>query len=471
MKKKEDKTAHKMKSHSPAGHGTVKRPPVPATKFIWEEILNKISSEKTDILTAVNARLKESGETAIKQPELEELLNNINIAEAETGSKSKKRRGKTDIKEWCFIKYFILKEILKKGSIETGDLLAAVNARLEESGETTIKQTKLIELIEELKESLPLSMADSFIDSSNLAYDLLKNSQKDASEDLEIIAKNTPDPSLQILKLLWRFNDNPNNIIFKKLVNLEKRGPQKQKLVNKIIAILDYYDIHNVLIGAGVTMLELTRQLMKTDTKASIKSIMSSNTLILLQFLISKMDVSVLPLKVRPDLQMFRHESASLTSIEELFPDVDTKNAILKDIKASVSSYTSLSYENGFRVGLGHNTDIYEKLICLTGSHQHQMRLSIISTDWTRILSDVDGIDVVDINGEKSHKLLNPSNIKEYIIVTDCPENIKSSEDQARIEDLKKWAALPYVTVIDSDKNLEIYLKDPANYNYLNLIQ
>jgi len=76
----------------------------------------------------------------------------------------KKRSKKTTSKiphrkktEWLPVKYFILEEILKKGSVKTDDLRKSVNLQLAslKTQEPEVKKQKFTELLKEVQEQVP----------------------------------------------------------------------------------------------------------------------------------------------------------------------------------------------------------------------------------------------------------------------------------------------------------------------------
>jgi len=358
-------------------------------------------------------------------------------------------------------KYFILEEILKKGSMEIKDLQKSVNIRLAGLGEGRINKQRFVELLEEVKAQvtdLQLT-SENFIDSSKIAFSLLKNSSKeqDASGYLETIASDTNDASLQILKLLWRFNAGQFGDIYKKLKSLEENPHGKQNLINKVCQLLQKKEIHHVMLSTGVTMFELARQIIKQNNKFGIQSIISSNMLIHLEFLLRKTPLAQLPLGMPPGKMLFQQETASFGQERELTPN-ELNGDILQDIQASVLSFTSLSFDKGFKIALGHQADINEKLIHLRPPSG--CSLVIITIDWEKILSEAPGAVVEDKQGHRSYQLFDFSNNpnRQYIIITNRPKDISLEIDKKRAEDLRKWTEKG-VIVIDTDEKLREYIK------------
>lgn len=362
--------------------------------------------------------------------------------------------------EWFPVRYFILEEILKKGSVKADDLHKSVNVQLSALKERKVNKQKFIELLKEVHEQVPDFQLKNgkFIDSSKIALTFLKNLPKDqdTSDYLEEIVRSTNDASLQILKLLWRFEATKQGDIYKKLKNLEENPHEKLNLVSKVCQLLQKKEIHHVMLSTGVTMFELARQIIKKDDKFGIKSIISSNMLIHVEFLLQKTPLAQLPLEMPPGKMLFQQETASFGQERELSPD-ELKGDILKDAQASVLSFTSLSFYEGFKIGLGHQADINEKLIHLRPPAG--CGLVIITIDWVKILSDAPGATVKDAQGRKSYQLFNFSNDRQYIIITNRPKDIRSDTDKKRADDLKKWEEEEKATVIDTDEKLQEYIK------------
>jgi len=360
--------------------------------------------------------------------------------------------------EWFPVKYFILEEILKKGSVKIEDLQKSVNARLAGQKEVEVKKQKFIELLKEVQEQVPgLQVVNNdFIESSKIAFTLLKNlrDDQDTSEYLQKIAYTTSDPSLQILKLLWRFNASQYSDIYNKLKKLEENPHEKLNLVNKVCQLLWKNEIHHVMLSTGVTMFELGRQIIKRQDELGIKSIISSNMLIHVEFLLSKIPLAQLPLEIPPGILRFREDTASFGQERELSPN-ELDGEILKDVQASILSFTSLSFDEGFKIGLDYPADINEKLIHLRPPKG--CRLVIIIIDWGKILSTARGAIVKDKQGNKSYELFDHSNDREYIIVTNRPKDIISGLDRKRMADLEKWTTQGKAIVIDTDEKLHKY--------------
>lgn len=361
---------------------------------------------------------------------------------------------------WLPVKYFILEEILKKGSVKVDDLHKFVKDQLAGLKARKVNKQRFIELLKGVHEQFPdLQLINGrFIDPSKMAFALLKNlpKDKDISEYLEKIVCDTSDASLQILKLLWRFKANEEGDIYKKLKNLEENPHEKQNLVNKVCQLLQKKEIHHVMLSTGVTMFELARQIIKQKDKFGIQSIISSNMLIHLEFLLSKIPLAQLPLGMPPGKMLFQHETASFGQERELIP-YELTSDILQDVQASVLSFTSLSFDEGFKIGLGHQADINEKLIYLRPPNS--CNLVLITIDWAKILSDAPGTTVKDAQERKSYQLFDFVNNRQYVIITNRPEEIISNKDKEREDDLKRWAEEGKVIVIDTDEKLQEYLQ------------
>ncbi|MBN1795259.1 MAG: hypothetical protein JW804_01170 [Sedimentisphaerales bacterium] len=358
--------------------------------------------------------------------------------------------------EWFPAKYFILEEILKKGSMEIDDLRKYVNSQLAGLKEGEVKKHKLIKLLKEVRKDVPELQIENehYVSSAELAFALLKNSKNDTSEQLWKIAQNANDPSLQILKLLWRFNAGPEEDIYYKLKKLEENPGKKLNLVNKVCSLLRSKQIRHVMLSTGVTMFELARQIIKQRDELVIESIVSSNTLVQGEFLLSKISLAVLPLKMPPGLLFFNYRTASFGP-ERLLEQEESKSDVLKDVQASVLSFTSLSFENGFKIGHDYPADVNEKIIHLRPPIG--CRLVIITIDWEKILSDTGA--AVEYQNLKGRELFDVSNDREYIIVTDRPKDIISNTDRRRAADLKRWEEEGKAVVIDTDDKLKEYLK------------
>lgn len=370
-----------------------------------------------------------------------------------TQKKAKKKSSKISRRkktEWFPVKYFILEEILKKGTVKITDLQKSVNAQLASQKEYTVNtKLKFIELLKEIQEQVPdLKLKKGHVvDPSEIAITLLKNLSKDqdTSDYLEKIVRATNDHSLQILKLLWRFNSGLHEDIYNKLRKFEENPSEKWNLVNKVCQLLKKKKIHHVMLSTGVTMFELGRQIIQCHDELGIQSIISSNMLIHVEFLLSKIPLAQLPLEMPPGKMLFREETASFGQERELSLD-ELNSDILKDVQASILSFTSLSFDEGFKIGLDYPADINEKLIHLrppTGCS-----LVIITIDWVKILSDAPGTTVKDAQGRKSYQLFCFSNDRKYIIITNRPKDISSKIDQKRADDLKKWEDEGKATVI-----------------------
>lgn len=362
--------------------------------------------------------------------------------------------------EWLPVKYFILEEILKKGSVKTGDLHKSVNVQLAGLKERKVNKEKFIELLKEVHEQVPdLQLINGqFIDSSKIAAALLKNLRKDQdlSKCLEEIVNSTNDASLQILKLLWRFTATEQGDIYCKLKDLEKNPHEKRNLINKVCELLQKKEIHNVMLSTGVTMFELARQIIKRHDELGIKSIISSNMLINWEFLLRKTPLAQLPLGMPPGKMLFQHETASFGQERELTID-ELNGDILQDVQASVLSFTSLSFDEGFKIGLGHRADINEKLIYLRPPNS--CHLVLITIDWAKIL-DAPGTIVKDAQGNRGYQLFDFSNDREYIIITNRPEDVSSEINKKRVYDLKRWEEEGKITVIDTDEKLQEYIEN-----------
>jgi len=382
----------------------------------------------------------------------------------------KKRSKKTTSKiphrkktEWLPVKYFILEEILKKGSVKTDDLRKSVNLQLAslKTQEPEVKKQKFTELLKEVQEQVPgLKLKNGYVvDTSEIAIALLKDLPKDqdTSDYLERIVRATNDHSLQIMKLLWRFNAGLHVDIYNKLRKFEENPSEKRILVDKVCKLLKKKKIHKVMLSTGVTMFELGRQIIQGHDELGIQSIISSNMLIHVEFLLSKIPLAQLLLEMPTGKMFFRQETASFGQERELSLE-ELNSEIMEDIQASILSFTSLSFNEGFKIGLDYSADINEKLIHLrppTGCS-----LVIITIDWDKILSDAPGTTVKDAQGRKSYRLFDFSNDRKYIIITNRPKDISSEIDQKRADDLKKWEDEGKATVIDTEEKLHEYTKN-----------
>lgn len=360
--------------------------------------------------------------------------------------------------EWLPVKYFILEEILDKGSLNVQDLLTNVNIQLANIKEKRINRNKLIELINKIQGELPeLRFIDKIsIDGSQIAFRLLKNlpQNQDISGYIERIISSTNDPSLQILKLLWKFQATEQGDIYKKLRNVEENPHEKFNLVNKVCQVLQKKKIHHVMLSTGVTMFELARQIIQQNNRFGIEGIISSNMLIHIEFLLRKTPSVQLSLGTPPGKMLFQQETASFGQVREL-TDEEIKSDIMENVQASVLSFTSLSFNEGFKIGLGHQDDIKEKIIHLRPPKK--CKLVIIVIDWEKILSK-NGVIVQDTQDQKGYKLFDISDGREYLIITNRPEITSSKEDKDRAEDLKLWEEKGNAIVIDTDDKLRKYI-------------
>jgi hypothetical protein len=146
-----------------------------------------------------------------------------------------------------------------------------------------------------------------------------------------------------------------------------------------------------------------------------------------------------------PGKMLFRQETASFGQERE-FTLNELNGDILENVQASVLSFTSLSFNEGFKIGLGYPADIREKLIHL--KPRTGCKLVIITIDWEKILSNAPGTIVTDEEGRKSYQLFDSKKDREYLIVTNRPKVITSEVDQKRNDDIKKWQDEGKATVI-----------------------
>ncbi len=360
--------------------------------------------------------------------------------------------------EWFPVKYFILEEILTKGSMTVEGLYKSVNSQLSNSGERKVNKKKLVGLLEEVREQVPQLRVDNndFVDCTGLISLLLQNLPKkqDSSTYLETTLREMGDPSMQILKLLWKYKAGDLADIYQKLRNLEQNPRQKMDLVTKVCNLLKMEEVHHVMLSTGVTMFELARQILMRYTELGIQTIISSNMLIHVEFLLAKIPPASLLLELPPGKLHFQHDTASF-GLERALTAGELDSETLKTVQASVLSFTSLSFDEGFKIGLGYQADINEKLFHLRPPQG--CRLVIILIDWEKILSGAGGNVVRDAQGRKGHELFELSNGRQYIIMTNRPRRVESELDRKKMADLEKWATEGHAIILDTDDKLREY--------------
>ena len=360
--------------------------------------------------------------------------------------------------EWFPVKYFIIEEILTKGPMSVERLHRSVNNRLGDCGEGKVYKQKLVRLLEEIRKQIPPLQVDNndTIDCTGVISLLLKNlpKQHDSSTYLEKIVRETGDPSMQILKLLWKFEGGKYPDIYQKPRNLEQNPGQKTDLVTKVCDLLKLAGVHHVMLSTGVTMFELARQILTRHGELGIETIISSNMLIHVEFLLSKIAPASLLLGLPPGKLHFQHDTASFGH-ERGLTDAELDSDTLKAVQASVLSFTSLSFDEGFKIGLGYQADVNEKLFHLLPPQG--VRLVIILIDWEKILAGAGGNVVQDAQGRKGHELFDLSNGRQYLIMTNRPDDVSSDLNRRRIADLERWAAAGHAIVLDTEDKLRAY--------------
>jgi len=325
-------------------------------------------------------------------------------------------------------------------------------------GERKVNKQRFVRLLEEVRKQIPQLHVDNnyFVDCTGLIAPLLKNlpKQQDSATYLEKIVREIGDPSMQISKLLWKFEGGKCPDIYQKLRNLEQNPGPKVDLVTKVCDLLKMKEVQHVMLSTGVTMFELARQILARYSELGIQTIISSNMLIHVEFLLSKIAPASLLLGLPPGKLHFQHDTASFGHERELTAG-ELNSDTLKAVQASVLSFTSLSFEAGFKIGLGYQADINEKLFHLRPPEG--CRLVIILIDWEKILSGAGGNAVQDAQGRKGHKLFDLSNGRQYVIMTTRPGHVESELDRKRIADLERWATDGQAIVLDTDDKLREY--------------